>query len=57
MIGHDGFMEKMAKPLSPKKEIRSPQYRRFPRNLGVYTMENKDKNTNYLEIVGVGDQK
>ena len=29
----DGFMEENGLVLSPKKEIRTPQYRRSPRNL------------------------
>ena len=32
MIGH-GFMEENGQTPSPKKDISSPQYRRFPRNL------------------------
>ena len=72
----------MAWPASAKKEIKSPQDRRAPRNLkfskplatrhktflalhkknicgweGVYTMENKDKKTDYQKVVRVGDQK
>ena len=79
-----GFMEENGLAPFPKKEIRSPQYRRSPRNLkssqplatrhkkklaphkknicgwgkgGVYTMENKDTNTEYQKFVRVLDQK
>ena len=74
-------MEENGLAPSAKKEIRSPQNRRAPRNLkyskplatiheifsppqkkylwlgGIYTIENKDTNTDYQKVVRVGNQK
>ena len=79
-----GFMEENGIAPSTKKDIRSSQFRRSPRNLkssqplatrrekklaphpqqkkgsgyrGVYTMENKDTNTDYQKFVRAGDEK
>ena len=79
-----GFMEENGIAPSTKKDIRSSQFRRSPRNLkssqplatrrekklaphpqqkkgsgyrGVYTMENKDTNTDYQKFVRVRYQK